>query len=111
MSAEQSAISSYEAALQDLEAERDELNLLIEALKRRIAGAGGRIVQSGRPASERDIPTDAFFNMTIADATRKYLEIVKQTKSTSEIAQALERGGIKHASKDFSTTIRTTLGV
>src|SRR5436853_1374211 len=110
MSSEQT-LSSYEAALQDLETERDELNLLIEALKKRIANAGGRITQSMRATNEKDIAADTFFNMTIADAAHKYLEIVKQTRSTSEIAQALERGGLKHASKDFNTTIRSTLGL
>jgi len=59
---------------------------------------------------ETEISHDSFFNMTIADAVKKYLAMVKVTKSTSDISAGLERGGLKHSSKDFSTTVRSILG-
>lgn len=63
-----SEMTSYEAALRDLEAERAEIDLLIEALKRRIARASGGTTANGRPGAT--ITDDAFFGMTVADAMR-----------------------------------------
>jgi biotin operon repressor len=48
--------------------------------------------------------------MTIGDAAKKYLTMAKATKSTADIAAALERGGLKHSSKDFQATVRAILG-
>src|SRR5690349_1674026 len=109
----EAVLSTFEAARRDLESEREELDLLIEGMRRRIARASGNPAPpASRPATsggEQDIPFDAFFRMTIGDAARKYLEITKQPRSTSEIGTALERGGLKHSSKDFGATLRVTL--
>jgi hypothetical protein len=66
-------------------------------------------VPSARTGEEAEIQHDSFFAMTIADASRKYLGIAKATKSTADICAALERGGLKHSSKDFPTTVRSIL--
>jgi hypothetical protein len=104
-----SELSSYEVALRDLEAERDELDILIEAMKRRIARAGGTV--STVKSANHALADDTFFGMTVADAAAKYLGIVKQTKTTQEVGEALVNGGLKHSSADFSKTIRGTLGM
>jgi hypothetical protein len=67
------------------------------------ASANGR-------ASDVEVQHDSFFGMTIGDAAKKYLSMMKVTKSTADIAGALERGGLKHTSKDFPTTVRSILG-
>ncbi len=104
-----SELTSYEAALRDLLAEREEIDVLIDGMRRRIDRMSGthRTQTSGNGKS---IPDDAFFGLTIADAAKKYLSIVKQTKTTPEIGDALVAGGLKHSSADFSKTIRSILG-
>lgn len=106
---------NYDAVIADLEAKRDHLNSIIDGLRQlRTSGvismSGPLPSQLRASQSEAEITHDMFFGMTIADAARKFLSLMKHTKSTSEIAHALERGGLKHASKNFVTTIRSTLG-
>jgi hypothetical protein len=103
-------ISVYDAAIANLEAERDEINRLIDGLRRRsVRTDGAPFVPLARTGEESEIQHDSFFGMTIADAARKYLGMVKATKSTSDICAALERGGLKHSSKDFPMTMRSTI--
>ena len=47
--------------------------------------------------------------MTIADAAKKYLMMVKKTRSTADIAIALEQGGLKHSSTNFPNNVRTII--
>jgi hypothetical protein len=56
-----------------------------------------------------NIPPDAFFRMSIADAARKYLAMVKKKQTIQQIADSLEQGGITHTSKRFYGTVLTTL--
>jgi hypothetical protein len=78
------------------------------------------VVQSHQPLREPtvalnatggivEIAPDAFAGMMIADAAERYLGMVMQPKTLDEIAVALERGGLEHASIDFLTVLRTTL--
>ena len=107
-----SELSNYEAAIRDLEAERQEIDLLIEGLKRRRAKDGGESGgMASRPADAGNIADDAFFSMTVADAARKYLGMVKQTKTTAEIAEALLRGGLKSSAFDLPSTVRSIMGL
>jgi hypothetical protein len=57
-----------------------------------------------------NIPDDAFFGLSIGEAAKKYLGIVKRKPSIGEIADALDRGGLPHASGDFVGTVTTMLG-
>jgi hypothetical protein len=108
--------SHYDAVIADLEARRNHLNVTIETLRQIRAQADSNALPPLPPLGAlvaggvAEIAHDAFFEMTIADAAIKYLKIVKQTRSTAEIAKALEAGGLKHSSKNFVTTIRSTLG-
>jgi len=105
--------SPFDAAISELEARIQKLQGTLETLKLLRSGAEGTIPGSAsmtpRPG-DAEVQHDSFFGMTIADATRKYLNMAKHTKSTAEIAEALETGGLKHASKNFQTTLRATLG-
>lgn len=51
------------------------------------------------------IPPDAFFGISIVEATKKFLSMQKRPKSTLEIKDALESGGYNHTSKNFYATI------
>src|SRR5947207_12033245 len=59
---------------------------------------------------EPQIPPNAFANMIIAEAAKKYLRIMRVPKPTDAIAGALVLGGLKHTARDFATTVRDTLG-
>jgi hypothetical protein len=103
----------YDLVIADLENKRDQINAAIEML--RALGATGAIAlplpvgSTKPPASESDIPRDAFFGMTIPEAAKKYLSIVKVTKSNSELCAALLKGGFKTQANNFGEVVRSTL--
>jgi len=101
----------YDPAVAEVHAKLEELKTTLATLLRLQAEYGGSpaIAPSNR-GGDSEISHDSFFNMTIGDAAKKYLGMVKVTKSTADIAQALEQGGLKHSSKDFPTTVRSILG-
>lgn len=98
----------YTAVLADLEAKRDKLDAAIEAI-RLVSGMGastGSSVEGKRVGSDtQDLSDDAFFGMSVPDAAKKYLGIVRKTKSTKEIAEALLKGGMPSRSQNFSNTV------
>jgi hypothetical protein len=107
----------YEAVLHDLLARRRELDATIAVLRRAIDDGE---VRPGEPRGECGAPepggglasppaTDAFFGMSIADAARKYLRLRKRKAATAELAQALEQGGLTHASENFVATVSAIL--
>jgi hypothetical protein len=105
----------YEAVLVDLEAKRAALDAAIAAL-RQVMSLGASTAspfapgQSARQVDPANIPDDAFFGLSIGEAAKKYLTIVKRKQSVREIADALERGGLPHTSSDFVNTVGTMLG-
>ncbi len=106
--------AQWDVVIAELESQVAELNTAIKAIKRvRDTGVGfGRLVEepialgpsdhkpeaSGTTTPEsRDIRSDAFFQMTIAEAAVKYLRkwANRTPQSTKAIIDALDRGGIK----------------
>lgn len=105
--------SPYDPAIESLENQIRHLQSLLESLKALRLGSDGSPLAFSPPGSreaESEVRHDTFFAMTIADAAKKYLSMMKATKSTAVIAEALERGGLKHSSKSFPTTLRSVLG-
>jgi hypothetical protein len=102
----------YGPVIADLEAKRDRLNATIAMLREQAGmgpspeGGGGG---SPTPTKESEIRGDAFFGMKVPEAAKAYLAIVKKPKSTNEIAEALERGGLVHSSANFFNTVYTAL--
>ena len=47
--------------------------------------------------------------MAVGDAIAKYLGVTKQPRSVQKIADALEKGGLPHKSKNLYTTVYTAL--
>jgi len=105
-------LAYLDATIADLEARRDHLNGMIESLKQ-IRDHGGAPVAApgatGSSGSEHEVRHDSFFGMTLLDGMKKYLGITKQTRSAPDIADALLRGGMKSAAKDFVGNVRSTL--
>jgi hypothetical protein len=103
-----------EVALADLKARRAKLDNAIEAIEgllgRPSTGGGGNTsTPVETPSRGAALAEDAFFGMSIQDAARKYLKMVKKPQSAAEIAKALEAGGMTHQSKYLPNTVRTTL--
>ena len=102
----------YDLVIADLEAKRDQINATIEML--RALGATGAIALP-LPASPQRTPEpeaitkDSFFGMTVPDAARKYLNMVKVTKPNAVLCAALLAGGFKTQSSNFSEVVRSTL--
>jgi hypothetical protein len=104
----------YEAVIADLDAKRAALDAAIAAL--RLAVSIGAQVTMGtagavpaKPIDPASIPDDAFFGLSIGEAAKKYLLMVKRKQSVREIADALERGGLPHTSSNFVNTVATML--
>jgi hypothetical protein len=119
MSSEQNENKSidYKAVLADLETKRAELDAAIAAV-RRILGhtdVPSPVLAFGQAATQvtadvsDTLRDDSFFGLSLIDAAKKYLRIVRRKKPTMEIVQALERGGFTHTSKNFYGTVFTAL--
>jgi len=97
------------ASIALMHAQIDKLQAAIETLE-----SVRSLVQPGssplsRNGAETTFGHDAFFGMTAADAARKYLAAIKKTASPKAIADALQAGEWKTASKNVPENIRTIL--
>lgn len=105
----------YDAVIADLKAKRDQLSSMIDTLEQ-MKGMG--VPFTGSPASDvprtasgaGEIPDDAFFGMTIPEAAKKYLAIVKRTVKHPVLCDAILDGGFKTSSPNFREVVRSTLG-
>lgn len=102
MSQEQSI--DYRAVLADLEARRAQLDQAIAAIRLFLGEQG-----DGGSALFTEVKSDTFFGLSVTDAAKKYLTIVKDPKSTQEIADALKAGGFKSTAKNFYSNVFTAL--
>lgn len=112
----------YNVVLADLEAQRVELDSAIAFVKRQLgqavaapsavpaapaapaAGHGGPGPGHGSSMRTNLTPT-TFFGMSIGDAAKLYLSMVKELKTLPQIADALLSHGIKTTAKNFQTTV------
>jgi hypothetical protein len=83
---------NYEAVLADLEARKAKLEAAIESIRAILAQGGAGT--SGPIGPSGSIAPDAFLQMSIPDATKKYLGSTRQKQSTQAIIDALEKGGL-----------------
>jgi hypothetical protein len=103
-----------DAAIADLEGWLERISTAIGTLKY-FRSQGGALpalpapIGTGRVSLNGDIPHDAFFQMTVADAAEKYLTLAKNTKPTSGLADSLLKGGLKTAAKKFPSMLNTVL--
>ena len=82
----------YAAVLADLKAKKDSIELAIIAIEGLVSGAAST---PGAPVSKSGvIAGNEFFGLSIPDAAKKYLVMVKQKQSTVDIMKALEQGGL-----------------
>ncbi len=96
---------NYEAVLADLLERRSQIDAAITAIQNIIKGSGAIANGSQRVTRLQDVPSDAFFTMSISDAAVKYLGMAKSKQSTEEIMQALEQGGLPPMKYDSVYTL------
>ena len=105
----------FEAVITHLEAKRASLDAAISALRLALdmgattALSGATPSAATKPIDPANIRDDAFFGLSIGDAAKRYLEMVKRKQSIKEIADALDRGGLPHTSSNFMNTVGTML--
>src|SRR5262249_31603004 len=113
--------------LAELEAEDVERHATMAYLRRRLgrsageaaaAPLGGSITPSGtvslsvngrEPSVPGRIRSDAFFRMTIPEAVKGYLGIMKQPQGPKAIMEGVISGGLLTNAKNFYTTLWTAL--
>ncbi len=113
--------------LAEMERERDELNSAINYLRRRmelptIEGPTSAAAVNGKPSSSAargaevsqdgrgvEITRDMFFGMTLPDAIRSYLSMMKRPTKASAIIKALVDGGFQTTSGNFDGLVRSAI--
>jgi len=89
---------NYNAVLADLESRKAQIESAIAAVKTILTSAG--VLGDGSTGgviSPDNIPVGSFLRLSIADATKKFLDMVKTKQSVPQITQALEKGGLPPA--------------
>lgn len=114
----------YAAFLADLEGKRQALDQTITAMRLALSiGALGpmsdvppAVVNGMLPGnfmvpsiSGGEVPNGAFLGLSIPDATKLYLEIIKKKQTSREIADALQKGGMETNSKNFPQMVHSVL--
>lgn len=97
------SMENYETVLADLEARRAQIDAAIQAIRLMMgAGTGAPVSNGSAPIQQRvtgpqDVPPGEFHRLSIVDATKKYLDMVKAKQPISQIIRALEQGGLPPA--------------
>jgi hypothetical protein len=109
----------YSAIVADLEAKKAAIEATLTTLRSALAiGALGQPGDapgapnggaSSAPIYGGDVPDGAFHGKGIPEATKFYLEIVKKKQTASEIADALQKGGMESTSSDFLGVVKAGL--
>lgn len=103
-------VIDYELVLADLEAKRAALDSAIAGIRQMLSlGAQSATAANGGGRDSTIVESDTFFGMSIGDAAKKYLRMMKRKQPAAKIAEALDFGGLQHTSKSFPNTVRTTL--
>jgi len=98
----------YRAVLADLKAKRAVLDYAITGLEALISGESSSVVpNSGETPVGVPIQPDTFVGLNIAEAASKYLRIMgRGAKSTEQIADGLNRGGLNCTQSSVSAILR-----
>jgi hypothetical protein len=72
-------------------------------------GTTARPSVSSLSEAPTEIRQDTFFGMTISEAIKKYLAMARRPQRASDIARALDQGGLLHSSKNWLNTVQSTL--
>jgi len=114
MSEDDASMDAYRTVLKDLKRRKKVIDAAIAGVTA-LLGESETALQACLPVplpniqESGDVASDSFADLTLTEAARAYLDMVKEPQSTAEIAQALEKGGYPTESKNFSNTVRSVL--
>ncbi len=101
----------YEPVIAEMKAQIEECQRVIVTLEMmRSKGASAAPASGGVSTSTPQgapFSKDAFFGMTIAESSKKFLTVTKKTATAKTIADALVAGGFKTSAKNFVETVRS----
>lgn len=101
------------AVLADLIAQRDRLNVAIDALQALQGGGSATIMPNASNLTATGqalvLRSDEFFGMTVLDGAKKYLGIMKRPQNARTITEALQKGGYLFSSGNPITTVASVL--
>jgi hypothetical protein len=104
----------YDAAIADIESRIAELQTALLLMKKLRDGSTGKaspqpkmVAPTANSGDDKEIRSDSFFKLTIADAAVKYLRkwADRTPQSTKTIIDALARGGLR--GKGYQTVYKT----
>ena len=114
MSEHDAGMDTYRTVLKDLKRRKKVIDAAIAGVTA-LMGESETALQACLPVSlprtqeSGDVASGSFADLTLTDAARAYLDMVKKPQSTAEIADALERGGYPTESRNFRNTVRSVL--
>ena len=102
----------YQVVLADLKSRRDQLDqaiLAIEAMQG-IRSEGAPVAKaSSNGGGPAELRRDSFFGMTVLEASKKYLAMVKRPTAGADIAAALKEGGYLFTASKPGDTVTAIL--
>ncbi len=98
----------YAALLAEMEKEKENLEAAMAFVRKKM-GLNSSTPDVPATGSDR-IKSDSFYRLGIGEAAVAYLRMTNRTPKTSnEIADVLDRGGLVHQSKDLKATVNALL--
>jgi hypothetical protein len=113
--------TEYEKILAELVEERANLDRMIAWVQGKLAMEGQGVgpipttvmmpsaPQGTVPLRFPRLRQDAFFKMSVPEAIRAFLNIMKRPQTARDITDALQTGGLSHRAKDLYQTVFPTL--
>lgn len=114
MSEHDARMDAYRVVLKDLERRKKVIAAAIAGVTA-LLGESEAALQACLPVplsktqEPRDVTSGSFADLTLTEAAQAYLDMVKESQSTAEIADALEKGGYPTESRNFRNTVRSVL--
>lgn len=114
MSENDASMDAYRTVLKDLKRRKKVIDAAIAGVTA-LLGESEAALQACLPVSlpktqeAGDVASGSFADLTLTEAARAYLDMVKESQSTAEIAEALEKGGYPTESRNFRNTVRSVL--
>lgn len=108
--------TDYKKVLDDLIAERERLDMMIDWVKVRLGRNGseskapkahlGKVTE---PMRFPRLASDAFFRMNVSEAIKAYLNFVRKPQTARTITDGLKAGGLASKAKNLYQTVFPTL--
>jgi len=105
----------YEKLLAAWIEEREALDLMIDWARKKLGKETAKAptarirLDNPLPSVPSALPSDSFFRMTVPQAIKTFLNMVKRPRTAKQITEALDLGGLTHQAKNLYATVYPTL--